>query len=208
MRKNCEMNSRALASLPPSCRFAVLPRREVVPARAAGRLRVWRDDRNARLHQVAPVLDPLWIAFAHQEDDRGGVGRAVLRQAFLPSLVDQAALLHRIDVVRERERDHVGFEAVDDGPRLSAGAAVGLLDGHLLVRLGLPELDEGGVEVCVQLTRRVVRHVEQRLRERRSRKCQHQRTHSRKTCQDSHRDLSTPIFRSARAPTIRDPFRS
>src|SRR6185437_10740786 len=70
----------------------VLPRGQIVPARAAGRLRVWRDDRDARLHQIAPVLDRLWIALTHQEDNRGRVRRAVLRQALLPSLIDQAAL--------------------------------------------------------------------------------------------------------------------
>ena len=52
--------------------------REVVPARAARGLGVRRDHRDARLGEVAPVLDALRIALADQEHDGRGVGRAVV----------------------------------------------------------------------------------------------------------------------------------
>ena len=143
--------------------LGVLPRREVVPPRAARRLRVRRNHRRAGLDQIGPVLDALRIALAHQEHDRGGVGRAVLRQPLLPALGDEAALLNGIDVVGERERDDVGVEPVDDGAGLSARAAVRLLDGHGLLRLALPVLHERGVEIGVELTGRIVRRVQQAL---------------------------------------------
>ena len=49
------------------------PGREIVPAGAAGGLRIGRDDLDAVLHQIAPVLDALRVALAHQEHDGRGV---------------------------------------------------------------------------------------------------------------------------------------
>ncbi len=150
------------------------PGREVVPARAARGLRVRRDHRHAGLRQVAPVLDALGIALAHQEHDRRGVRRAVVRQARLPVGRQQLALRRdRVDVVGERERDHVGRQAVDHRARLLARAAVRLADGDVLARLLLPVGRERLVVVVVQLARRVVGHVEQRVRRARRRGCQH-----------------------------------
>ena len=62
----------------------IAPGGQVVPARPAGGLGIGRDDRHARLDQVVPVLDPLGVALAHQEDDGRGVGGAVVRQSLLP----------------------------------------------------------------------------------------------------------------------------
>jgi hypothetical protein len=56
----------------------VTPGCEVVPARAAQRLRVGRDDLDIGTSEVWPIADLLWITFAHQEDDSRGVGRAVV----------------------------------------------------------------------------------------------------------------------------------
>ena len=141
--------------------LAVLPRGEVVPARAARRLRIRRDDADAGLDQVAPVLDALRVALSHEEHDRRGVGRAVLRQALLPAGVHEAALLDGVDVVGERERGDIGIEAVDDRPRLGAGSAVRLLHRHGLPGLLAPVLGERRVELGVQLARGIVGHIQQ-----------------------------------------------
>ena len=66
---------------------------------------------------------------------------------FCQSGVDQPGCCDRVDVVGERERDDVGFEAVDHRARLRARAAVRLLDRDGLSGLRLPVLGEGGVEV-------------------------------------------------------------
>src|SRR5690606_15243525 len=48
------------------------------------------------------------------------------------------------------------------GPRLLAGAAMRLLKRDRLPRLLLPGLDERGIELLVELTRRIVGDVQQR----------------------------------------------
>ena len=139
------------------------PAREVVPARAARGLRVRCDHRHAGLCEVAPVLDALRVALADQEHDRRGIGRAVVRQPSLPVRRQQLALCReRVDVARQRERDHVGLQAVDHGARLLARAAARLSHRDLLARLRFPVLGEGLVVLVVQFARRVVGHVEQR----------------------------------------------
>jgi hypothetical protein len=71
-------------------------------------------------------------------------------------------VVDRIDVEGERERDGIGFEPVDHRARLLAGAAVRLADRHDLAGPGLPLLRERGVELLVELARRVIADVEQR----------------------------------------------
>ena len=66
-----------------------------------------------------------------------------------------------VNVVGQRERDHVGFEAVDDGLRLLAGAAVRLGNDHVVAGLGLPIFGERGVVFLIQLARRVVGDVQE-----------------------------------------------
>ena len=61
------------------------PAREVVPARAARGLRIRRDHAMPGLREIAPVLDALRIALAHQENNRRGVGRASDPAGALPS---------------------------------------------------------------------------------------------------------------------------
>ena len=140
------------------------PRGEVVPARAARGLRVRGDDRDSRLHEVAPVPNALRVPLADEEDDRRGVRRGVVRQALLPVLREEARVGDRVDVVGEGEGDDVGLEPVDDRAGLLARAAVRLLDGHGLSGLRLPLRGEGGVHLLVELARRVVGDVEELLR--------------------------------------------
>ena len=138
------------------------PGGKVVPARTAGGLRVGRNDRDAGLDEVAPILDPLGISFAHEKDNRARVGRAVVRKAFLPVLRHGAHLVReRVDVVTQRQGDDIRIQTIHDGARLFAGAAVGLFDGEGVAGLFLPMFGEGGVELGVKLARRVVGDVEQ-----------------------------------------------
>ena len=58
------------------------------------------------------------------------------------------------------QRHHIGLQAVDDGTGLLAGAAMGLLDLHILTSLGLPILGEGGIDGLIKLSRRVIGNVE------------------------------------------------
>src|SRR6202023_2983139 len=137
------------------------PRGEIVPARAARGLGVGGDDLHPRPHQVRPVMDALRVALAHQEDDGRGVGGAGAWQAALPGGGPQAGGGDGSDVVGQVEGDDGALEAVDDRARLLAGAAVRLLDSHLLAGPRLPGTGERGAEAVVELGRRIVGDVEQ-----------------------------------------------
>ena len=138
------------------------PGGEVVPAGSARGLGVGRHDLDARPDEVVPVADAFRIALPDEEDDRGGVGRGVVRQPLLPvrrELVRRAR--DRVDVGGERERDDVGRQSVDHGTGLLARAAVRGADHHGLARLLLPGAGELPGQVPVQLAGRVVGDVEQ-----------------------------------------------
>lgn len=142
---------------------AIGPGGKEVPARTAAGFRVGGDHRDVFLDQVAPVLDAFGVALAHQEHDGRGVRGAGVRQAFLPVLGQRLAELGDfVDVAGQGQGHHIGAQAVDHGTALLARTAMGLLDLHVVagVRL-LPETGELGVVVLVQLTGRVVGHVEQ-----------------------------------------------
>ena len=140
----------------------VAPGRQIVPAGAAGSLRVRRDHLDARLDQVFPVLDALGIALPHQEDDGRGVGRAVLRQPALPVLGDLALLRDGVDVVGQRQRHDIGIQPVDHRARLLARAAMRLVDPQRIAALGFPVRGERLVVLDIKLARRIVRDVQER----------------------------------------------
>ena len=139
----------------------VAPRREIVPARAAGGFWIRRDHLDAGLHEVIPSPDALRVALADQEDDRGRIGGCVIGQLLLPVRRDQPAPRDGVDVIGERKGHDVGLQAVDHRARLRARSAVGLLDLDGLAGLGLELSREGLVDRGVELARRIVRHVEQ-----------------------------------------------
>ena len=112
-----------------------------VPAGAAGRERVRRQDLDAVLRQVVPGLDPLRVALADHEDD-DGVGDHALVLACVPVLRDDAGLDQARHVGLERERDDVGAQAGLDGAALLAGGPVGLLEGDALARTAAVEVDQ------------------------------------------------------------------
>ncbi len=66
-----------------------------------------------------------------------------------------------VHVIRQRQRDDVRWQPVDDRSGLFAGAAVGLLYGDGVAGLFLPMPGEGSIEIGVQLARRIVGDVEE-----------------------------------------------
>jgi hypothetical protein len=85
-----------------------------------------------------------------------------VRQPLRPSRRNEAAIGDFIDVIGERERDHVRGQPVDHGSRLLARAAVGLLDLDGLAGGCGEFLCERLVDVGVELAGRIVGDVEQR----------------------------------------------
>jgi hypothetical protein len=111
----------------------VAPRGEVIPLAAAGGARIGCDDLHAVGDEIVPVADVLGITLVDDEDDRGGVRRAVVRQARLPIGGEQRGFLRElVDDTRTLEADDVGLGAVLDGARLRLGAAVRTGDGELV----------------------------------------------------------------------------
>jgi len=86
-----------------------------------------------------------------------------VRQAFLPVFGDQAAVADQgLYVTGQRQRDHIGVNAVNDRTGLLARAAVRLLDAHVLAGLGLPVFGKRDVVVHIKLACLLVRYIEQR----------------------------------------------
>ena len=66
-------------------------------------------------------------------------------QALLPIGRNQFFLRESIDVIAQRERDHVSIKAINYGSRLFAGTAMRLIDGDDFFVGGLPVLGKGNV---------------------------------------------------------------
>jgi hypothetical protein len=66
-----------------------------------------------------------------------------------------------VDIERKGEGDDIGWEAVDDGAGLFAGAAVGLSDFEGFARFGAPVGDKEGVVGGVKLAGGIVGDVEE-----------------------------------------------
>ena len=137
------------------------PSGQIVQARARRGFRIGGNDRDARLHQVAPILDSLWVPLAHQEYDGRSIGRAVFGQSAFPIFANQPDARDRLDVGRNAQRNDVGFQPVHHGTRLFARPAMRLLDDDFLARLFLPIVCKGEVERGVEFPRRVIRDVQQ-----------------------------------------------
>ena len=85
-----------------------------------------------------------------------------MRQSRLPVLGAGAFWRDRVDVVGECQRHDVGFEAVDDAARLRPEPPCEAVGAQFLAGSGQPLFRERGVDLGVELSRRIVRHVEQR----------------------------------------------
>ena len=117
--------------------LAFAPRRAVgshhVPARAARGEGVGRHHLHARLDEIRPVRDVLGVPLAHDDhDDR--VGHEAVCRVLVPASRHEPRLDQPFDVGGEREVDHVGVQAADDGAALFARAPIGLLEAHALAR--------------------------------------------------------------------------
>ena len=77
--------------------------------------------------QIIPVLDALGISLAHRERQSSTCTAHCCPEARAPSRSRiEPGFRDGLDVIRQRERHHVGFEAVDDRARLAPGAAMRL----------------------------------------------------------------------------------
>ncbi len=101
-------------------------------------------------------MNLLRVAFAHQEDDGRRVRRRVVRQAFYPVFLNAPAFGDGVNVIGQRQRHHVGLDAVDHRGRLFAGTAVRLSHRHLVAGFRLIVLAECRVVSLIELTRRIV----------------------------------------------------
>lgn len=135
---------------------------EIIPARAARCFRIRRHDAHARFREIAPIVNAFGIAGAHEKHNCRRIGRAVIRELFLPVPTYEIVRGQRIDIGRDAERDHIRLLAVEHLARLCAGTAVGRANGDLrpggFVVPGRKEL----VVSRVEFARGVVRDVEQR----------------------------------------------
>ena len=61
----------------------------------------------------------------------------MIGQAVLPTLGNQTGVSDGVRIRPQGERNNVGLQAVDDGPRLTARSAVRLADGNTLARFAL-----------------------------------------------------------------------
>ena len=111
--------------------------------------------------QIAPILDVLGIAVAHEKQHGRCRGRSVVGELLGPVLGDHAVVGQELHVGRGVEGHHIGGQAVVDRARLGAGAAVRLVDLHVHALGLLVVRGESGVVVLVELARHVVRHIEQ-----------------------------------------------
>src|SRR5215203_3080107 len=133
----------------------------LVPARPAARLWIRRDDLDTGLDQVRPIANALRVPFANHEDDGRGVGCAVVREAALPILWQEVAPARDgIDVRRERERDDIGLEPIDDGASLRPRAAMRLVDPDALAALGAPARCERLIDGRIEAPRGIIGGVE------------------------------------------------
>ena len=64
-----------------------------------------------------------------------------------------------VDVRGDAERHDISIEAVDDGARLGARAAIGGADRHRFAGLRLPVVGEGRVEILVEFAGRVIADI-------------------------------------------------
>ena len=139
----------------------IVPGRQIGPAGAPRCLGIGRDHLDVRLHQIVPVPDLLGIAFAHQKNDGRGVGRGILRQAFLPVGPKQLAVLgNRVEVGGQSQRDNISLQPVDHRAGLRARTAMAVGDGDI-VALGFLLCGKSLVDLLVQSARRVIADIQQ-----------------------------------------------
>ena len=142
----------------------VSPGRQVIPARPARGLRMRRNHGNARLNQVGPIVNLLWIPLADEKHDGRGIRRTVMGEPLLPVGWQQAGLLvNRVDVVSQGQRHHRRLQPLDHRAGLLTRAAMRHANCHRLAGRFRPMFGERRVEFLVQLARGVIGNVQQHL---------------------------------------------
>ena len=125
-----------------------------------------RNDLDARLDQVVPVANALGISLADQEENRRQVRTVVVGQLLgtgLPILGQQALRGNGIDVIGQGQGNHRGLRTIDHAAGLLARSAVRRMDRHILAGRLLPVLGESDIIFLIQLSGRVVGHVQKLL---------------------------------------------
>src|SRR5262249_48310892 len=125
------------------------------------RLRVWRDDLDARLHQVRPVPDVFRISFSDDENDGRVIGERSIRQSINPPVLDESLLANSIDIDDRSDRDNVSLQPVDDSSCLRAGTTMRLFNGHFISRFLLITGNEVDIDISPEFPRRIVGDVQQ-----------------------------------------------
>src|SRR5260370_37504156 len=139
----------------------VTPGREIAPAPVTRRFRIGSDDLDAGFNYIRPIFYVFRISFAYQEDDGRGVGCAIVRKFSLPILWENTFIGESGNVIPQTEGHHVSLKTVNDGTRLLAGTTVGEIDGDISTGLFLPLGGKCRVDLLVQLTRGIVRNIQQ-----------------------------------------------
>ena len=86
-----------------------------------------------------------------------------MRKALVPVLGHHTRAGQKVHIGGGVHGHHIGVQAVVDGTRLGAGATMGLVDLDVFARGLFVMGHKGGVVVLVELTRHVVRGIEQGL---------------------------------------------
>src|SRR5262249_14627850 len=137
------------------------PGREETQITVSGCLRVRRDDLNAGLHQVRPVLDAFRVSFSDHENDRRVIGERSIRESINPSVLDESLPANGIDVDDRGIRAPFRSKPVDDSPGLRSGPAVRLFDGHFISGFFFITGNEVDVDISPEFPCRIVGYVQQ-----------------------------------------------
>ena len=119
---------------------------------------------NVRAEHVIPIQNIFRIALANEKNDRRRVGRRIVRKKFQPARANETGFFDPINVIGERQRNHISLDAVDDCKRLIAAGAVRGLESDLLAADLLPNVFENFIILLVEFARGVVGDVEELLR--------------------------------------------
>ena len=121
-----------------SLTFKIVPCRQIIPARSAGRLRVRSDDAHVLPEQIIPVRNVLRIVLAHQKNNRRCVRGTFLIKLILKTILNHSRIRNHLHIPLQCQRHHIRLQAVCHLKCLLAGTSVRLDHRHILPCLLLP----------------------------------------------------------------------
>ena len=142
-----------------SLTFKIVPCRQIIPARSAGRLRVRDDDAHVLPEQIIPVLNVLRIVLAHQKNNRRCVRGAFQIELIRKTVLDQSRIRNHLHIPLQCQRRHIRLQAVRHLKRLLARTSMRLYHRHILPGLLLPVIRKQCIVRFVQFSGRIVRDV-------------------------------------------------